>query len=73
MVLKPNAPPPANENGESAPLLLRNETPNAGSYLSLRLEGTRSNRNGYGAVVTVEAEGKRQVRVCYADGSYLPS
>jgi hypothetical protein len=60
-------------DGEGAPLLLHNQTPTPGNYLSLRLTGSKSNRNGYGAVVTIEAGGKRLVRVCHADGSYLSS
>jgi hypothetical protein len=60
-------------DAEGAPLLLRNETDKVGNYLSLRLVGAKSNRNGYGARVTIEAGGKRQVRTCHADGSYLAS
>ena len=58
-------------DAEGAPLLLHNETPGPGSYLSIRLVGGKSNRNGYGAIVTVEADGKKQVHVCHSDGSYL--
>lgn len=60
-------------DGEGPPLLLHNETSSPGNYLSLRLIGTKSNRNGYGATVTIEAGGKRQTRACHADGSYLSS
>jgi hypothetical protein len=35
--------------------LLRNRTPSAGHWLKLALEGTRSNRSGYGALITVTA------------------
>ena len=35
--------------------LLRNRTPDAGHWLKLVLEGTRSNRSGYGALITVTA------------------
>ena len=58
-------------DAEGAPLLLRNETASPGNYLSLRLQGARSNRNGYGAVVTVVTDARKQVHVCHSDGSYL--
>jgi hypothetical protein len=38
-------------------LLLKNRGP-SGHWLTLDLQGTRSNRNGYGAVVTVTASGR---------------
>ena len=64
-------------DSEGTPLLLHNETAPAGHWLSLTLEGTRSNRDGYGALVTVQtatpAGGLTQTRVCHADGSYLSS
>ncbi len=58
-------------NSEGAPLLLHNEVPDAGNWLSLRLEGKRSNRDGYGATVIVEADGRKFLRHCHSDGSYL--
>ena len=58
-------------DAEGDPVLLHNEAESAGNYLSIRLEGVKSNRSGYGAVVTVEAGGKKQVHVCHSDGSYL--
>lgn len=61
-------------DSEGKPLLLHNESPNAGHWLSLRLVGTKSNRDGYGALVTVTASpGMTQTRLCHADGSYLSS
>jgi hypothetical protein len=61
-------------DGEGPPLLLHNETPKVGNYLSLRLIGGKgSNRNAYGAWVEVRAGGRRQVFVCHADGSYFAS
>ncbi|HZT41161.1 MAG TPA: VCBS repeat-containing protein, partial [Chthonomonadaceae bacterium] len=41
-------------DSEGTPLLLHNETPNAGHWLLLTLEGTKSNRDGIGAMVTAE-------------------
>lgn len=60
-------------DSEGAPLLLHNETPSAGHWLSLRLVGRKGNRDGYGARVTLEAGGQTRVRHCHADGSYLSS
>jgi len=56
-----------------APLLLRNETAGAGHWLELTLVGTRSNRDGIGALVTAAAGGLKQVRLCQTGGSYLSS
>jgi len=58
-------------DSEGAPLLLHNESPKTGHWLSLRLEGVHGNRDGYGAEVKVTAAGRTQVRVCHTDGSYL--
>ncbi|MBB6048668.1 CRTAC1 family protein [Armatimonas rosea] len=56
------------------PLLLHNEVPSRGHWLGLALQGRKSNRSGYGAVVTLELEGgTKRVRHCHADGSYLSS
>ena len=64
-------------DSEGAPLLLHNETRRAGHWLTVTLVGTRSNRDGYGALVTVHtstpAGGLTQTRLCHADGSYLSS
>jgi hypothetical protein len=60
-------------DSEGKPLLLHNVTPNSGHWLLIDLVGRRSNRDGYGAVVTVEAGGRRLMRHCHADGSYLSS
>jgi hypothetical protein len=60
-------------DSEGAPLLLHNETPNAGHWLILRLIGHKGNRDGYGAQVTLEAAGRKLFRYCHADGSYLSS
>jgi hypothetical protein len=46
-------------DSEGAPLLLHNRTPQAGHWLSVRLVGTKSNRGGIGALVTVEADGRK--------------
>ena len=58
-------------DSEGMPLLLRNESAPVGHWLSLKLVGTKSNRDGIGALVTVIAGGLTQTRLCHTDGSYL--
>ena len=58
-------------DSEGAPLLLRNESRPVGHWLSLTLEGTKSNRDGLGTLVTATAGGLTQTRLCHTDGSYL--
>jgi hypothetical protein len=53
------------------PLLLHNETTDAGNWLLIKLIGTKSNRDGIGTRVTVEADGKQYLRLCTTDGSYM--
>ena len=55
------------------PELIENQTPSTGHWLDLALVGTKSNRDGYGAIITVTAGGQTQVRLCHADGSYFSS
>lgn len=57
-------------DSEGSPALLHNES-TVGHWLSVLLTGTRSNRDGLGAVLTVEAAGKILTRHCATDGSYL--
>lgn len=53
------------------PRLLRNETPNRRHWWAAKLVGTRSNRNGYGAFVKVEAGGRTQTAYARSGSSYL--
>ncbi len=56
------------------PLLYwHNRTEPPGHFLTIRLEGTSSNRDGIGSVVTVEAGGRRQVASRFGGGSYQSS
>ena len=57
---------------DGAPTLLRNDggAP-AGNWLSLKLQGTKANRNAVGARVTLKAGGLTQVQEVYAGDSYL--
>ena len=59
-------------DSEGEPLLLHNEAAKVGNWLSLELVGTgRSNRDAYGATVIVETAGRKLLRYCHSDGSYL--
>jgi hypothetical protein len=57
---------------DGAPMLLRNEGGHrAGSWLNLKLTGTRSNRNAIGARVILRVGSRRYVDEVRAGGSYL--
>ncbi len=58
-------------DSQTGPILLHNQSPNVGHWLLCRLEGTKSNRDGIGALVTFEVSGKKYLRNCATDGSYL--
>ena len=53
------------------PHLLRNDGGNKNQWLQVQLRGTKSNRQGFGAQVTLVAGGVRQVRQVGAQASYL--
>ncbi|MGH9804192.1 MAG: CRTAC1 family protein [Candidatus Acidiferrales bacterium] len=53
------------------PTLLRNRTTNDNHWLTLRLAGTKSNRDAIGARVLVTAAGRTQVAEVRSGGSYL--
>jgi hypothetical protein len=55
---------------DDRPTLLRNETA-SGHWITVRLEGTKSNRDAVGAKVTLEAGGRRQVAEVRSGGSYI--
>jgi hypothetical protein len=42
-----------------------------GHWITLRLVGVRSNRDGIGAKVTAQAGGRRQVAMVHSGGSYV--
>jgi hypothetical protein len=52
------------------PRLLRNDGGNRNHWLGVRLEGSRSNRDGVGAVVRVTAGGRRTTQVRAGGTSY---
>ena len=55
---------------DERPILLRNDT-SGGHWITIRLEGTTSNRSAIGAKVTIEAGGRRQVAEVRSGGSYI--
>lgn len=52
-------------------LILHNVMPEIGDSISFRLRGTKSNRDGIGAAVTVEAGGVRQTKFLQAGSGFL--
>ncbi|MSR83229.1 MAG: CRTAC1 family protein [Candidatus Latescibacteria bacterium] len=58
-------------NSNSRAVLLRNDGGNSRHWLGIWLRGRRSNFDGVGAQVAVEAGGKRQTRQVHGGGSYL--
>jgi enediyne biosynthesis protein E4 len=57
-------------NGGAA-VLLRNDAGSRNHALRVRLQGTRSNRNGIGAVVRIEQGGRKQWQMLRSGSSYL--
>lgn len=61
-------------DSEGAPLLLHNETTTANHWLLCRLQGTKSNRDGIGSLLTFTLpDGSKRLRYCSTDGSYMSS
>ena len=58
-------------NLDAAPLLLHNITRNGNHWVAIKTVGTRSNRDGIGARVEIEAGGMRQADEVRANSSYL--
>jgi hypothetical protein len=56
-----------------APVLFRNDGGNGNAWLGIRLEGTRSNRDGIGAAVSVEANGRKRSKTLLGGSSYASS
>jgi enediyne biosynthesis protein E4 len=53
------------------PTLLRNDSPSSNHWITIRLAGTKSNRDGVGARIRVEAGKRVQTSIVRGDGSYL--
>jgi len=60
-------------NLDSHPGLFRCDTPPEANWILIKLEGTRSNRNGLGARVIVRAGGVEQVHEVHSSGGFLAS
>lgn len=58
-------------NKNDVPTLLRNHGGNTNHWLTIRAEGTRSNRSGIGARITVTTQGKPRVFEVRGSESYL--
>jgi len=58
-------------NMNDKPTLLRNDTVTQNHWIGLKLVGTKSNRDGIGARVTVQAGARRQRTEVRGDGSYI--
>ena len=58
-------------NQNDLPTLLRNDGGNRKNFIQVRLLGGRSNRDGIGARVSIEASGRRQLDEIRSGGSYL--
>lgn len=54
-----------------APVLLKNETAGGNTWIGITLHGTRSNRDGIGAKIAVEACGRKQFQEERNGGAYL--
>ena len=58
-------------NMDDRPSLYRNEGGNPNHWITLRLEGSRGNRDAIGARVEIRAGGKTQIHEVRSGGSYL--
>jgi hypothetical protein len=58
-------------DSSGAPLLLHNETTSTGHWLEVNLVGTRSNRDGIGALLMADTGGRKFTQLCHTDGSYM--
>jgi hypothetical protein len=58
-------------NLDGSPTLLRNVSKPRGHWINLKLAGTRSNRDAYGARVEIVAGGSKQVDEVRANSSFL--
>ena len=57
-------------NMNQKPSLLIDRSPRTGSYLRVRLNGSKSNRSAIGARVTIEAAGLKQMDEVRSGGSF---
>lgn len=57
-------------NSRREPTILRNDSERHGHSLEVQLSGTRANRDGVGAVVSIEAGGQRQLAEVHSGRGY---
>ena len=60
-------------NMSATPMLLVNQVANKNHWLGIRTEGTKSNRDGIGAQVTVFSSGRKLVQEVRSGSSYISS
>jgi enediyne biosynthesis protein E4 len=65
-----NNPGDTGDASKARPSLLRNNTGARRNWLAVELEGTESNRDGVGALVTIAAGGESQLRLVSAGSSF---
>ena len=58
-------------NLSDRPTLLRNDTAAGHHWIAVRVQGTKSNRDGIGARIRIQAGGRTHVREIRSGGSYL--
>jgi enediyne biosynthesis protein E4 len=58
-------------DSDGQPVLLRNETADMGHWLEFKLIGTKSNRDGLGALITLDAGNLKLLEQCTTSGSYM--
>ena len=58
-------------NMNDRPTLLRNDTTGGGHWVTIRLAGAKSNRDGVGARVRIQTGGRTQIAEVRSGGSYL--
>ena len=59
------------EDLEGAPLILRNVSPDKNHWLRVKLVGSRSPRDGQGAIITCTVSGRKLPRLATTGGSYF--
>ena len=60
-------------NLDGSPVLLRNEAPATGHWLRIKAVGTKSNRDGFGAKVEINADGATRYAEVRAGSSFESS
>ena len=65
-----NNPGDSGDIEKARPTLLRNETGTTRNFLAIDLQGSESNRDAIGAVVTIETGGQKQVRYVAAGNGF---